>query len=150
MLFFLCNFQMGQWHAADEYDGQVREITFRSLCTSPMCPPDTAMTEYQHAVLSPDKKTLVCLLALASYLILINVLFIHYMLTCIVELFNSLSFCFWPTFCSLCWILVLPFSSFLRLPRSWVNVPPPCRCSRLSSRHMMFLLDPTLRFYMLF
>ncbi|KAM4105808.1 hypothetical protein ACB094_04G021000 [Castanea mollissima] len=53
------NLVMGQWHAADEYDGQVREITFRSLCSSPMCPPDTAMTEYQHAVLSPDKKRLV-------------------------------------------------------------------------------------------
>ncbi|KAK7822897.1 bag-associated gram protein 1 [Quercus suber] len=53
------NLVMGQWHAADEYDGQVREITFRSLCNSPMCPPDTAMTEYQHAVLSPDKKRLV-------------------------------------------------------------------------------------------
>nr|GMD97734.1 BAG-associated GRAM protein 1-like isoform X3 [Ipomoea batatas] len=50
---------MGQWHSAAEYDGQVREIKFRSLCTSPMCPPDTAMTEYQHAVLSPDKKWLV-------------------------------------------------------------------------------------------
>ncbi|KAK4406209.1 BAG-associated GRAM protein 1 [Sesamum angolense] len=48
-----------QWHAADEYEGQVREITFRSLCSSPMCPPDTAMTEWQHAVLSADKKTLV-------------------------------------------------------------------------------------------
>ncbi|XP_022848745.1 BAG-associated GRAM protein 1-like [Olea europaea var. sylvestris] len=53
------NLFMGQWHAADEYDGQVREITFRSLCNSPMCPPDTAMTEWQHAVLSADKKTLV-------------------------------------------------------------------------------------------
>ncbi|CAI9108561.1 OLC1v1008191C1 [Oldenlandia corymbosa var. corymbosa] len=53
------NLVMGQWHAADEYDGQVREITFRSLCHSPMCPPDTAMTEYQHAVLSSDKKLLV-------------------------------------------------------------------------------------------
>lgn len=50
---------IGQWHAADEYDGQVREIKFRSLCNSPMCPPDTAMTEWQHAVFSPDKKTLV-------------------------------------------------------------------------------------------
>lgn len=50
---------MGQWHSADEYDGQVREITFRSICNSPMCPPDTAMTEWQHAVLSADKKTLV-------------------------------------------------------------------------------------------
>ncbi|KAL5574743.1 hypothetical protein UlMin_016442 [Ulmus minor] len=53
------NLVMGQWHPADEYDGQVREITFRTLCTSPMCPPDTAMTEYQHAVLSSDKKKLV-------------------------------------------------------------------------------------------
>ncbi|GAA0160737.1 hypothetical protein LIER_17225 [Lithospermum erythrorhizon] len=53
------NLNMGQWHAADEYDGQVREITFRSLCNSPMCPPDTAVTEYQHAVLSSDKKKLV-------------------------------------------------------------------------------------------
>ncbi|KAB5530046.1 hypothetical protein DKX38_020127 [Salix brachista] len=52
-------FQMGQWHVADEYDGQVREITFRSLCNSPMCPPDTAVTEWQHFVLSPDKKKLV-------------------------------------------------------------------------------------------
>lgn len=53
------NLIIGQWHAADEYDGQVREITFRSLCSSPMCPPDTAMTEWQHAVLSDDKKTLI-------------------------------------------------------------------------------------------
>ncbi|XP_057417518.1 BAG-associated GRAM protein 1 isoform X2 [Lotus japonicus] len=53
------NLVMGQWHTADEYDGQVREITFRSLCNSPMCPPDTAMTEFQHHVLSPDKKNLV-------------------------------------------------------------------------------------------
>ncbi|KAJ8755523.1 hypothetical protein K2173_019321 [Erythroxylum novogranatense] len=53
------NLSIGQWHVADEYDGQVREITFRSKCNSPMCPPDTAMTEYQHIVLSTDKKTLV-------------------------------------------------------------------------------------------
>ncbi|XVF84299.1 hypothetical protein PTKIN_Ptkin17bG0025700 [Pterospermum kingtungense] len=53
------NLNMGQWHAADEYDGQVREITFRCICNSPMCPPDTAMTEYQHYVLSADKKKLV-------------------------------------------------------------------------------------------
>lgn len=51
--------QIGQWHVADEYNGQVREITFRSLCHSPMCPPDTAMTEWQHAVLSADKTNLV-------------------------------------------------------------------------------------------
>lgn len=65
---FAWYFQMGQWHAADEYDGQVREITFRSKCTSPMCPPDTAMTEYQHYVLSPDKKMLVWPLILSSCL----------------------------------------------------------------------------------
>ncbi|THU57084.1 hypothetical protein C4D60_Mb11t24050 [Musa balbisiana] len=53
------NLNLGKWHVADEYDGQVREITFRSLCHSPMCPPDTAMTELQHIVLSPDKRTLV-------------------------------------------------------------------------------------------
>ena len=53
---------MGQWHTAEEYDGQVREITFRSLCNSPMCPPDTAITEWQHVVLSSDKKNLVRLL----------------------------------------------------------------------------------------
>ncbi|PWA91114.1 C2 domain, GRAM domain protein [Artemisia annua] len=53
------NLNMGQWHSADEYDGQVREITFRCLCNSPMCPPDTAMTEWQHILLSPDKNSLV-------------------------------------------------------------------------------------------
>ncbi|CAK9324847.1 unnamed protein product [Citrullus colocynthis] len=53
------NLVMGEWHAADEYEGQVRELTYRSLCHSPMCPPDTAMTEYQHVVLSEDKKKLV-------------------------------------------------------------------------------------------
>ncbi|MFS7988804.1 putative C2 domain, GRAM domain, PH-like domain superfamily, VASt domain, C2 domain superfamily [Helianthus anomalus] len=53
------NLNIGQWHSADEYDGQVREITFRCLCNSPMCPPDTAMTEWQHSLLSADKKTLV-------------------------------------------------------------------------------------------
>ncbi|XP_059298930.1 BAG-associated GRAM protein 1-like isoform X2 [Lycium ferocissimum] len=53
------NLIMGQWNSADEYDGQVREITFRTVCNSPMCPSDTAVTEYQHAVLSLDKRTLV-------------------------------------------------------------------------------------------
>ncbi|KAF5954600.1 hypothetical protein HYC85_007456, partial [Camellia sinensis] len=50
---------IGLWHDADEYDGQVREIKLRALCNSPMCPPDTTMTEWQHAVFSPDKKQLV-------------------------------------------------------------------------------------------
>lgn len=53
------NVIIGQWHDADEYEGLVRELTFRSLCKSPMCPPDTAMTEWQHAVLSQDKTVLV-------------------------------------------------------------------------------------------
>ncbi|KAL5784178.1 hypothetical protein ACOSQ2_006570 [Xanthoceras sorbifolium] len=53
------NLNVGQWHPADQYDGQVREITFRSVCNNPLCPPDTAMTEWQHVVLSPDKKKLV-------------------------------------------------------------------------------------------
>ncbi|XP_052199402.1 BAG-associated GRAM protein 1 isoform X2 [Diospyros lotus] len=53
------NLSVGPWHSADEYDGQVREITLRALCNSPMCPPDSAMTEWQHAILSPDKKQLV-------------------------------------------------------------------------------------------
>ncbi|KAK0608024.1 hypothetical protein LWI29_024289 [Acer saccharum] len=53
------NLNVGQWHPADQYDGQVREITFRSVCNNPMCPPDTAMTEWQHVVLSPDKEKLV-------------------------------------------------------------------------------------------
>ncbi|KAJ6792009.1 BAG-associated GRAM protein 1 isoform X1 [Iris pallida] len=53
------NLNMGPWHVAQEYDGQVREITFRSICRSPMCPPDTAMTEWQHVVLSADKANLV-------------------------------------------------------------------------------------------
>ncbi|KAK9068944.1 hypothetical protein SSX86_013060 [Deinandra increscens subsp. villosa] len=53
------NLNIGQWHSVDEYTGKVREITFRCLCNSPMCPPDTAMTEWQHALLSADKKSLV-------------------------------------------------------------------------------------------
>ncbi|KAK6930474.1 GRAM domain, partial [Dillenia turbinata] len=53
------NIKMGQWHPADEYGGLVRDCTFRTLCNNPMCPPYTGMTEYQHAVLSEDKKVLV-------------------------------------------------------------------------------------------
>uniref|UniRef100_A0A1J3K1D0 C2 and GRAM domain-containing protein n=1 Tax=Noccaea caerulescens TaxID=107243 RepID=A0A1J3K1D0_NOCCA len=53
------NLNIEPWHTAVEYDGQVREIKFRSICNSPMCPPDTAVTEWQHFVLSPDKKILV-------------------------------------------------------------------------------------------
>ena len=52
--------QLGQWHIADEYDGQVRELNCKSICHSPMCPPYSAMTEWQHMVLSADKMDLVC------------------------------------------------------------------------------------------
>lgn len=50
---------LGQWHLADEYDGQVRELNCKSICHSPMCPPYSAMTEWQHMVLSADKTDLV-------------------------------------------------------------------------------------------
>ncbi|KAK3132939.1 hypothetical protein QOZ80_6AG0529830 [Eleusine coracana subsp. coracana] len=50
---------LGQWHLADEYDGQVRELNCKSICRSPMCPPYSAMTEWQHIVLSADKTDLV-------------------------------------------------------------------------------------------
>ncbi|XP_011073969.2 BAG-associated GRAM protein 1-like isoform X2 [Sesamum indicum] len=53
------NLIVGQWRASDEYNGQVREVSYRSLCNFPMCPPDIPVTEWQHAVLSADKKTLV-------------------------------------------------------------------------------------------
>ncbi|CAD5182380.1 unnamed protein product [Musa acuminata subsp. malaccensis] len=53
------NLSSGKWQIADDYDGLVRELTFRSPCHSPLCPPDTAVTEWQHAVLSSDKATLV-------------------------------------------------------------------------------------------
>jgi hypothetical protein len=55
-----CLSQLGQWHVADEYDGQVRELNCKSICHSPMCPPYSAMTEWQHMVLSADKMDLVC------------------------------------------------------------------------------------------
>uniref|UniRef100_A0ACD5XXW2 Uncharacterized protein n=1 Tax=Avena sativa TaxID=4498 RepID=A0ACD5XXW2_AVESA len=50
---------LGQWHVADEYDGQVRELNCKSICHSPMCPPYSALTEWQHMVFSADKTDLV-------------------------------------------------------------------------------------------
>eukprot|EP00897_Mesotaenium_endlicherianum_P004728 jgi/Mesen1/4283/ME000022S03574 len=47
-----------KWNEAEQYGGQVREINFRSLCNSPMCPPTTRMTEWQHYHVSPDKSIL--------------------------------------------------------------------------------------------
>uniref|UniRef100_A0A453P1Y0 C2 domain-containing protein n=1 Tax=Aegilops tauschii subsp. strangulata TaxID=200361 RepID=A0A453P1Y0_AEGTS len=50
---------LSKWHVSDEYGGNVREVTFRSLCHSPLCPPDTAVTELQHASFSNDKRNLI-------------------------------------------------------------------------------------------
>ncbi|XP_048534840.1 BAG-associated GRAM protein 1-like isoform X3 [Triticum urartu] len=51
--------QLSKWHVSDEYGGNVREVTFRSLCHSPLCPPDTAVTELQHVFFSNDKRNLI-------------------------------------------------------------------------------------------
>lgn len=48
-----------QWHTAEQYNGLLRKITLRSICLSPMCPPDTSITELQHAVFTNDKQVLV-------------------------------------------------------------------------------------------
>lgn len=48
-----------KWHTAEQYSGLLRKITLRSICSSPMCPPDTALTELQHAVFKNNRKTLV-------------------------------------------------------------------------------------------
>ncbi|KAG6549689.1 hypothetical protein Mapa_008668 [Marchantia paleacea] len=50
--------QIEQWHPTEQYSGESRKITFRALCNNPMCPPDSAMTEYQHVKMSDDKKVL--------------------------------------------------------------------------------------------
>ncbi|KAF7021866.1 hypothetical protein CFC21_034746 [Triticum aestivum] len=51
--------KLSKWHVSDEYGGNVREVTFRSLCHSPLCPPDTAVTELQHVFFSNDKRNLI-------------------------------------------------------------------------------------------
>ncbi len=52
--------QVEQWrHVADKKGGMARMVTYRSLCHSPMCPPDTAVTVWQHVTFSDDKKVLV-------------------------------------------------------------------------------------------
>lgn len=53
------NMKVSQWRTSDEYNGQVREVTYRTLCKFPLCPPDIPVTEWQHVVLSADKKTMV-------------------------------------------------------------------------------------------
>ncbi|XP_062219581.1 BAG-associated GRAM protein 1-like [Phragmites australis] len=51
--------KLSKWCASKEYGGKVRKLTFRSLCHSPLCPPDTAVTEWQHASFSNDKRNLI-------------------------------------------------------------------------------------------
>ncbi|XP_047079704.1 BAG-associated GRAM protein 1-like [Lolium rigidum] len=51
--------KLSKWHVSDVYGGNFREVTFRSLCNSPLCPPDTAVTELQHASFSKDKRNLI-------------------------------------------------------------------------------------------
>ncbi|GBG88291.1 hypothetical protein CBR_g46857 [Chara braunii] len=50
--------KMEPWHTTEEYGGLLRRTTFRTICTSPMCPPDSAITDWQHVTLSTDEKTL--------------------------------------------------------------------------------------------
>ncbi|KAF8653379.1 hypothetical protein HU200_062306 [Digitaria exilis] len=51
--------KLSKWCTSEEYGGKVREVTFRSQCHSPLCPPDTAVTEWQHASFSKDKRNLI-------------------------------------------------------------------------------------------
>ncbi|CAO2046506.1 unnamed protein product [Urochloa humidicola] len=51
--------KLRKWCASEEYGGKIREVTFRSQCHSPLCPPDTAVTEWQHASFSKDKRNLI-------------------------------------------------------------------------------------------
>ncbi|CAI5495246.1 unnamed protein product [Closterium sp. Naga37s-1] len=52
--------KVGEWKETEQYGGKLREVTYRSLCDSPMCPPSTAMTEWQHTAFSaPDHTHLV-------------------------------------------------------------------------------------------
>ncbi|KAG0611574.1 hypothetical protein M758_7G150700 [Ceratodon purpureus] len=51
--------QIEKWEDSEQYGGLVRKVTYRSICRSPMCPPDTAVTVWQHAALSSDKKVLI-------------------------------------------------------------------------------------------
>ncbi|KAL8030563.1 hypothetical protein ABFX02_14G293800 [Erythranthe guttata] len=53
------NLIVSQWHASSEYNGQVRDVKYRTLCNFPLCPPDIPVTELQHTFLSADKKKLV-------------------------------------------------------------------------------------------
>jgi hypothetical protein len=51
--------QIENWEDSEQYGGLVRKVTYRSICLSPMCPPDTAVTVWQHSIFSSNKKVLV-------------------------------------------------------------------------------------------
>uniref|UniRef100_A0ACD5YWA9 Uncharacterized protein n=1 Tax=Avena sativa TaxID=4498 RepID=A0ACD5YWA9_AVESA len=51
--------KLSKWYVSDVYGGNFREVTFRSLCNSPLCPPDTSVTELQRASFSKDKRNLI-------------------------------------------------------------------------------------------
>uniref|UniRef100_A0A0E0G9L3 C2 domain-containing protein n=1 Tax=Oryza nivara TaxID=4536 RepID=A0A0E0G9L3_ORYNI len=51
--------KLSKWYPSDEYGGKIREVMFRSLCHSPLCPPDTAVTEWQRASFSKNKTNLI-------------------------------------------------------------------------------------------
>ncbi|KAL6899620.1 hypothetical protein ACP4OV_006278 [Aristida adscensionis] len=51
--------KLSKWCASEKYGGNTREVTFRSLCHSPLCPPDTAVSEWQRAAFSKDKRNLI-------------------------------------------------------------------------------------------
>uniref|UniRef100_A0A0D9VI41 C2 domain-containing protein n=1 Tax=Leersia perrieri TaxID=77586 RepID=A0A0D9VI41_9ORYZ len=51
--------KLSKWYPSDEYGGKIREVMFRSLCHSPLCPPDTAVTEWQRASFSKDNANLI-------------------------------------------------------------------------------------------
>lgn len=84
-------YQLGYWHTSDEYEGIFREVTFRSLCHSPLCPPDTAVTEWQHALQSNDNTSLVCCLMLIYDHSIFLISFCNHLIS-FLNVFNSI---FW-------------------------------------------------------
>jgi hypothetical protein len=52
------NLHVEKWCEADKNHRMVRMVTYKSLCTSPMCPPDTAVTVWQQVTFSDDKEVL--------------------------------------------------------------------------------------------
>lgn len=51
--------QIESWENSEEYGGLLRKVTFRSLCNSPMCPPTTKMTDWQHSFFRSSNQIMV-------------------------------------------------------------------------------------------